>query len=320
VEFSCAYALTYFLLERGKKRFALPLLRRTLEIARQRRYLNRLFWTPEVVTRLLTAALEHGIETEYVQEAIRKRGLVPAATMPLLESWPFPVKLHTLGRFGVLLDGKPLEFSGKAQKKPLELLMALIALGGRDVSERQLTEALWPEAEGDAGHQACAIALHRLRKLLRCDAAVSLQNNHLSLDARVVWVDAWAFERALAAGESERAVELYRGSFLGRHVDLSWAIPMRERLRVKFMRHLAERGHALFEAGDVSAAVALFEHGLGVDPLAEEFYRQLMVCYQALDQRSEAIGVYRRCEKVLAASLGVSPAAKTLELYRSLRS
>ena len=319
-EFSCTYALTYFLLERGKNRSALPLLRRTLETARQRRYLNRLLWTPEVVRRLLTAALEHGIETEYVQEAIRLRGLLPSAETAHLEAWPFAVKIHTLGRFGVLLEGRPLEFSGKAQKKPLELLMALIALGGRDVSERQLTEMLWPQAEGDAGHQACAIALHRLRKLLRCDAAVSLQNNHLSLDARLVWVDAWAFERALAAGDSERAVDLYQGAFLGRHVDLSWAIPMRERLRVKFMRHLAERGHALFEAGEVAAAVALFERGLGVDPLAEEFYRQLMVCYQALDRRSEAIGVYRRCEKVLAASLGVSPAAKTLALYRALQS
>jgi DNA-binding SARP family transcriptional activator len=198
--------------------------------------------------------------------------------------------------------------------------MALIAFGGRDVSERQLTEALWPEAEGDAAHQACAVALHRLRKLLRCDAAVSLQNNHLGLDPRRVWIDAWAFERALGAGESARAVALYQGSFLARHVDLSWAIPLRERLRVKFLRHLAERGHALFEAGDVSAAVALFEQGLSADPLAEEFYRQLMVCYQALDRRSEAIGVYRRCEKVLAASLGVAPAAKTLELYRTLRS
>jgi DNA-binding SARP family transcriptional activator len=320
VEFSCAYALTYFLLERGKTRFAIPLLRRTLGTARERRYLNRLFWTPEVVTRLLTAALEHGIETDYVQEAIRKRRMLPPAELAHLESWPFPVKIHTLGRFGILLDGKPLEFAGKAQRKPLELLMALIAFGGRDVSERQLTEALWPEAEGDAAHQACAVALHRLRKLLRCDAAVTLQNNQLGLDPRRVWIDAWAFERALSAGDSPRAVDLYQGSFLARQLDLSWAIPMRERLRVKFMRHLADRGHALFEAGEVRAAVSLFEQGLGVDPLAEEFYRQLMVCYQALDRRSEAIGVYQRCEKVLAASLGVSPAAKTLALYRSLQS
>src|SRR5204862_314379 len=101
---------------------------------------------------------------------------------------------------------------------------------------------------------------------------------------------------------------------------LSWAIPLRERLRTKFMRHLAERGRALSEAGEFGAAVALFEKGLNADPLAEEFYRQLMVCYQALDLRAEAIGVYRRCEKTLAATLGVAPGTKTVALYQKLQS
>jgi hypothetical protein len=42
----------------------------------------------------------------------------------------------------------------KTQRKPLELLKALIAFGGRAVLEEQLTEALWPEAKGHAAHQA----------------------------------------------------------------------------------------------------------------------------------------------------------------------
>ena len=174
IEFSCTYTLTYFLLERGKHRHALPLLRRTLEVARQRGYMNRLFWTPEILSRLLGAALAHGIEVEHVRETIRRRGLLPTPDAAQLQHWPFPVRIYTLGRFSVLLDGKPLEFSGKAQRKPLELLMALVAFGGREVSERQLTEALWPDAEGDAAHQACAVALHRLRKLLGHDAAITL--------------------------------------------------------------------------------------------------------------------------------------------------
>src|SRR6185503_7077124 len=99
-------------------------------------------------------------------------------------------------------------------------------------------------------------------------------------------------------------------------MDLSWAIPLRERLRTKFMRHLADRGRAMCEAGDFASAVALFEKGLSADPLAEEFYRHLMVCYQALDLRAEAIGVYKRCEKTLAATLGMSPAPKTVALYQ----
>jgi len=317
---ACVAATAYFLIERGRAARAVPWLAGILAAAKKGGEFNRVFWRPAFLARLYALALEHGIEVEYVQQAIRRRRLAPPQEAARLDDWPFPVRIHTLGRFTVLLDGKPLEFSGKAQRKPLELLMALVALGGRDVSERELTEALWPDAEGDAAHQACAVALHRLRRLLGCDEAVSLQRNHFTLDPRYVWVDAWAFERGLAAPGSDpaRVVALYQGPFLARHTDVTWAIPQRERLRVKFMRYLAERGRELFQAARHAEAVALFEKGLAADPLAEEFYRQLMVCYQAMDLRAEAIGVYRRCEKTLAATLGVAPGAKTVELYRTL--
>jgi LuxR family transcriptional regulator, maltose regulon positive regulatory protein len=316
-EFSCLSTTTYFLLERGRRSRALPFLRKTLQIARQRGYINRAFWTPDFMTRLFGAALEHGIEVDYVQQAIRRRRLAPPPEAMQVERWPYRVRVYTLGRFGVLLDGQPLEFSGKAQRKPLELLMALIAFGGRDVGERQLTEALWPDAEGDAAHQACAVALHRLRKLLGCDDAIALQRNHFSLDPRHVWVDAWAFERGVAAQDG-RAEALYQGPFLANHGDLSWAIALRERLRVKYVRYLADRGRALSEAGRFEAAIASFEKGLSADPLVEELYRHLMLCYRALERPAEAIAVYRRCERTLAAALGVAPAPKTVALYQHL--
>ena len=325
IEFSCLATTTYFLLERGKRQRALPLLRRTIEVAKQRGYVNRAFWTPRFMTRLYAAALEQGIEVDYVQEQIRRRKLAPPQEAFHLEHWPFPVRIFTLGRFCVLIDGKPLQFSGKAQRKPLELLMALIAFGGRDVSERQLTEVLWPDAEGDAAHQACAVALHRLRKLLKCDEAISLQRNRLFLSPRHVWVDAWAFERAVASEQAkagaaaERPLALYQGPFMGSDSELTWALPLRERLAAKFVRHLAERGRELFDAGEFDAAIALFDKALSADPLAEALYRHLMLCYQALDRRAEAIAVYRRCERTLAAALGVPPAPKTVALYQALQ-
>ena len=314
IEFSCLYLAAWFLLERGSaslaERRALPWVRRTLEIARRRGYRNRLFWTPDIGTRLFATALAHGIEVPYVQELIRRRRLEPTAQAASLDNWPFRVRITTLGRFSVLVDGRPLEFSGKTQKKPLELLTALIAFGGREVGERRLTEALWPDAEGDAAHQACAVALHRLRKLLGCDEAVRLQRNQLSLDPRHVWVDVWAFERG--------TLGVYHGPFLGEQSEAGWAIPLRERLHARYVRQVAERGRALLAAGEYSAAIAALERGLNVDPLAEELYQALMLCYQALDRRSEAIKVYQRCEKTLAASLGVAPGGKTLALYQSL--
>jgi DNA-binding SARP family transcriptional activator len=326
VEFGCLYSAIFYALERGKRRLALPLLRKMLEAARKQGYVNRLFWTPELMTRLLATALEHGIEVEFVQRLIRKRKLAPPPEALQLEQWPLPVKVHTLGRFGVLLDGKPLQFRGKAQKKPLELLMALIAFGGRDVSEEQLAGTLWPDAEGDAAHKAFGVAVYRLRRLLRCDEAISVQRNHVSLDPRAAWVDVWALERSLAANEdgmdaaaSDRAIALYRGPFLGRNLDVPWAMPLRERLRVRFVRHVIQRAQRLFDAGDTKAAIAVLERGISADPLAEDCYRHLMLCYQALDRKADAIGVYQRCQKTLSATLGVSPAPETMALYRTLR-
>lgn len=310
VEFSGLYSTTYFLLERGKRRLALPFLRRALARARARGYLNRLFWTDEISTRLFAAALEHDVEVPYVQQLIRRRRMQPPPQAARLENWPFPVRVYMLGRFSVFLDGRLLEFAGKAQRKPLELLMALVAFGGRDVSEQRLTDALWPQADGDAAHQACAVALHRLRRLLGCEEAIRLQRNLFSLDRRYVWVDVWAFERG--------AVELYRGPFLGDQADAGWSVPLRERLHAKYVRHVAERGCALLAAGEYAEAIAALERGLHIDPLAEELYQALMLCYRALDRRAEAIQVYRRCEKTLAASLGVAPGGKTVELFRSL--
>jgi ATP/maltotriose-dependent transcriptional regulator MalT/DNA-binding SARP family transcriptional activator len=314
------------LFQSGEEEQALAALARAFSIGREYDYLNcHPVWLPKVMARLCAAALEHGIEKEYANRLIRKRGLL--APTPEALDWPFPVKVYTLGRFGVLIDGKPLQFSGKAQRKPIELLMALIAFGGREVNEVQLTEALWPDAEGDAAHEACAIALHRLRKLLGIERAVSLQRNHFSLDPRYVWVDVWAFERALTSAQGEpgnplaaqRTISLYQGLFLAKHAELTWALPLRERLRSKFLRYMAQRGRAMIESREFEAAIVACERGLSADPLAEELYCSLMHCYRAMDRRAEAIGVYQRCQKTLAAALGVSPAPETVALYRSLQ-
>jgi DNA-binding SARP family transcriptional activator len=140
-------------------------------------------------------------------------------------------------------------------------------------------------------------------------------------------VDVWAFERALTSAQGEpgnplaaqRTISLYQGLFLAKHAELTWALPLRERLRSKFLRYMAQRGRAMIESREFEAAIVACERGLSADPLAEELYCSLMHCYRAMDRRAEAIGVYQRCQKTLAAALGVSPAPETVALYRSLQ-
>lgn len=278
---------------------------------------------PEARARLYDRALAAGIETDHVQRLIGRHRLTPAEPATAAEAWPWPIRLYTLGRFDLLRDALPLRASGKVQHKPLELLKCLCAFGGHAVSQDQVTDALWPDTEGDAADQALRTTLHRLRKLLQEDRAVRLEDRHLSLDARYLWADCLAFDRAahhpqLAdRGTLQRTLNRYRGAFL-QGESAPWAVAFRERLRAQYMRMAERLGSQLEREGDGSAAIDCYLRAIEVEPLAEALYRHLMNTYARLERRSEALAVYQRCRQSLLSRLGVSPAPETQALYRRL--
>jgi len=304
-------------------------LRHALPIARRHGFQTRTWWHPGIMSRLYAVALEHEIEADYVRSLIRKRRLLPpegGAT----ESWPYPVKIHALGRFDILRDGAPLKFSGKVQRKPLDLLQVLIALGGRDVPEAHLSDILWPDAAGDDAHRAFLTTLQRLRRVLGYKDALVSADGRLTLDPRYAWVDVSAFERLLNQAETAeherrgeaacdlriKALGLYRGHFSGQ--ETAPAVSLRERLRDKYLRHSEALGRYWEQIGNWARALECYLKALEVDALAEVFYQRLMAAYQKLDRRAEALAVYERCSKTLAAALGIKPSAATQALYRGL--
>src|SRR5258706_14827836 len=148
-----------------------------------------------------------------------------------------PIQIFTLGRFSIAIDERAVHSNGKARHRPLGLLKALIALGGRDIASSRLCECLWPDSEGDLGARNLTITLHRLRCLLQAKAAVVSDNGKLSLNEGVCWVDAWAFERLVNDGlrrldesaigntselQLRLALNLYAGDFLALESEESW--------------------------------------------------------------------------------------------------
>jgi len=304
------------------------LLREMLPLSRHIGHTYNFRYVPNVLSRIFAEALEAGIEVDYVRGLIRRYDLAPVSEA--LERWPWPVKIYTLGSFSVLRDDAPLQLTGKPHVKPLELLKALVATGGREASAAYLAELLWPDAEGDAGFRAFETTLHRLRKLLGHDAALNLEDGKLSLDPLLCWVDAWAFEREVSEGEhlpemqeSRAALAavsgLYRGHFLVHEPQRPWMLPYRERLRAKLARHVRRVGEHWQAERRWDEAAAIYERAIELDSLAEEFYRQLMLCQRELGESAEALNTYRRCRDMLSIVLGVQPCAETQALYRSLR-
>ena len=280
----------------------------------------------------MDANSEHGGIARQPQQPVGYRSL-PADRCEL----ECPVRIHTLGRFGIRLEQQPMVYSAARQQRALELLQALIAFGGRNVSIELLSQALWPDADGDIAKNTFDVTLHRLRKVFNINDLLIVRERHLTLNNKLAWVDVWLLEQLVnhcrplleRAGEpavmrelarcSERMQLIYQGGFLEREPVRPWAISLRERLRSKVLFMLIDAGHAWEAMGDTERAIACYRKGLEIEPLAEELYQNLIRCHRNNQRLAEAMAAFRRCEQVLAEQLQISPSPATLDLYATLK-
>jgi ATP/maltotriose-dependent transcriptional regulator MalT/DNA-binding SARP family transcriptional activator len=279
------------------------------------------WWRPHAMANLLGLAVQYDIERDYVVRFIRRRALLPPGDR--LEKWPWHIRIHAFGTFDVIIDGESVNQTRRPQKKVIDLLKAIIAFGGREASTDTITAALWPDAEGDAARDAFDITLHRLRRLLGRENVVTLNQGKLAIDQRLCWIDSWAFEELTSVIDTraqsvrqivaiaERVLQLYRGHFLASDGEEPCIVPHRERLRWQLGRVMTLTGRALEEADALEQAETVYRRMLELEPLAEEFYRQLMLVLGRATRYAEALDVYRRCRETLSVVLGVKPSPET---------
>jgi DNA-binding SARP family transcriptional activator len=322
-----------FALSRGDEADGIRRLRQGLERSRRQRLRFYSGWRPTVMARVCVAALEREICVDHVQELVRHHAIVPDQAPLDVPNWPWAVEVRCLGALQLAHDGRELRMRGKAPQRPLELLRALVALGGRYVPAARLIDALWPDAEGDAGQVALDTNLLRLRRLLGHADALVVENGRVSLDEGHCWLDAWSLERRLERIEArlpqapppaaltpdlQEALRLYAGPFLA-DCDAAWAVAPRERLRRRLLRTVEAVGRARERSGDMEGAIAAYLRGLDVDDLADALYHGAMRCSAALGRHAEALALYQRCRRVLGSQLGVEPAPETQAFAASLR-
>jgi LuxR family maltose regulon positive regulatory protein len=315
-----------------RKPDARSLLAHAFASPRARQYYDSFETNAAFGATMCALALEHDVETEFVRRIIEVHRLAPPPEAG--GAWPWAIKVGTLGAFELACNGKPLAVPGKAQKKPLELLKAMVAAGSRGVDKQRLADALWPDADAGAAAAALDMAISRLRKLLGVPQAIRIEDGKVDLDPAYVWVDAVAFDRDVEALQSalhkenpdaaevdaigRRILAGYRGAFLANEEAQRWFLSARDRWHHRFLRCMADAGQYWERRGAWAEATRFYERGIDVDTLSEDLYRRLMRCHLAQGQPAEAARVYRRCREMLSVQLGIAPSPDTEALFQAI--
>jgi LuxR family maltose regulon positive regulatory protein len=281
------------------------------------------------LARLCIRALESDADVATAQRVILAKNIVPTKAAAFLENWPWPVRVYSLGQFSVHVNGQPLQFLGKAPKKQLELLKALAAFGGTEVSKERLAQALWPDAEGDDAQQALSTTLYRLRQLVGANTIIQSQGS-LSLSSDQCWSDIHCVNYHLlqaskhikqnklidAWSSTDKALALYHGPFSG-YGSSPWELSVSERLRRRLLNHIDDLASRLVDKQYYGLAIQAYMKGIETDELQEGFYQGIIRCYKQVGRDAEAYSVYKQCQTVLASVLGCMPSAQTLALINN---
>jgi DNA-binding SARP family transcriptional activator len=225
--------------------------------------------------------------------------------------------VRLLGGFDMRLGEVPVPPLDSARA---ESLLAFLLLH-RDAprARERIAFLLWPDSTESQAQTNLRHLLHTLRRSLP-DAGRFIEVRPRVLRWRAqapLWLDVTVFERAVAEGRLQEAVEMYRGDLLEGSCD-DWLLEERERLAQLHIHALERLAYELQEEGRWSEAIGYAERLVRRDPLREETYRLLMRLWDGSGDRARALRAYHACVAMLQRELGVGPSAATHAAYDSL--
>ncbi|MBB5869100.1 DNA-binding SARP family transcriptional activator [Allocatelliglobosispora scoriae] len=220
-------------------------------------------------------------------------------------------EIRTLGRFEVLVAGRPMPPAAWQSRKARDLLRLLVARRGRPAMREELTELLWADERGGGldrrGHRL-ATALSIIRGVLdgnrpaSAESVVIADGGSVALDTSRVVIDFETFMRQADHGLQLRrrgrdtdartvlvaAERLYTGDFLEGESYEDWSAMPREQARATYLRV----GRALAEdatrAGDTKDAIHYLLRILAMDSYDEQSHLDLIDAFSTAGQHGEA--------------------------------
>jgi len=225
------------------------------------------------------------------------------------------------------IDGPAGPLTGRAVQRRRLALLAILATGqarGRGVGREKLVAYLWPEADCERGRPLLSDSVYRINQAVDGEAIVAM-GDELRLNPDIISSDVAEFERAVAAGDRDRAATLYTGPLLdGVHlVDGSeferWIDGERARLARAYEEVLDMLAQEAESRGALVEAVAWWRRLAGHDPFSSRVALRLMQTLAAVGDSAAAIRHAVTHTTLLREELGAAPNVAVVKLAERLK-
>ena len=207
------------------------------------------------------------------------------------------LRLKVFGGLSIERGQGPVEGAG-AQRRRLALLALLDGAGDRGLTRDKILGFLWPESEPEKARRILTQALYALRRDLG-EEDLFLGSNEVRLNPDLMTSDRFDFQKAIEAGQLERAVSCYSGPFLdGFYVPEApeferWVEIERATFQNQYAGALEELAAATAARGESRAAIVWWRKLATVDPHNGQVALGLMKALVASGDRSAALQHYR---------------------------
>ena len=247
-----------------------------------------------------------------------------------------PLKIFTLGQFGLAVSSEGLNVESWKRKQALVVLKCLVSQLGRPVHRERLIEWLWSDVDPERGWERLKVTISFLRSKLRAGGAmedvIETVGQSYLLRRDAVWVDSDKFcalvdtglehlnasEWKMARASFEEAESLYRGDYLEDELYAEWCAEERERLREVRLELLAGMAKCYAEEGHFAEAAQVCRTALFSDPCRESFLRALLENFVKLGRPDWAESQFMSWRHNLAQEYGLQPTHETMRVYQHL--
>lgn len=248
-----------------------------------------------------------------------------------------PLYINMLGEFTMRYGDNMISDQEGRSKKLWLLIEYLVTFRGKEISQNDLIDLLWPDDyEGNPANTLKTL-VHRARTLIGGLKYEDVKNIIIYRRGTYAWndkldvvIDLDVFEESIAEAAKEgisiehklsalmTAIDLYKGDFLPKLSMESWAVPISTYYHSMYVKAVHDLVDILTHIRNWEEIVRVCQNAIQIDPYDERLHQNLIQALVHTKNSQLAKSHYESVTKMFYERFGVAPSAEFSALYKQV--